>query len=414
MYPRLSDLIQDVFGIYIPLPIQSYGFMMATAFVVGAYIAYLEIKRKEQEGVFLPFYVKQTIGEPAKPGELILNFVIWFLVGFKLIAAINNYDAFVANPQAFLVSKEGSFAGGLLIGALATLYYWWDKKKKQLPKPKVVAVKTYPHDLIGNLIVVGGVWGLIGAKLFHILAHIKDEFLVDPLGSIFSFGGLAFYGGLIVGFIAILLYLRKYNINWIHAGDIAAVVMSISYAIGRIGCQISGDGCWGVVNTAPKPKWLSFLPDWAWSFDYPHNVINAGVEIPGYVGQYNHVLPQPVFPTPLYEMTIMFIVFLILWSLRKKFKVPGTLFSLYLILAGLERFFIEFIRVTPRYNIFGIHITQAQLISLFMIVAGTAGLIYIAKYPEKVKAWAQTKPKDINFPPKDVDEIIEDSKQLNK
>ncbi len=407
MYPRLSDLIYDIFGIYVPLPIQSYGFMMATAFVVGALVAYVEMKRKEKNGELLPFYVKETIGEPPKPSEILINFLIWFLVGFKLVAAIQNYDAFVANPQEFLVSKEGSLTGGLVLGIIAAAYVWWDKKRKQLPQPKVIARKMYPHQLIGNLIVVGGIWGLIGAKVFHILAHIKDEFLVDPLGSIFSFGGLAFYGGLIVGFIAVMLYLKKYNINWIQAGDVAALVMSISYAVGRIGCQISGDGCWGVVNTSPKPKWLSWLPDWAWSFDYPHNVINAGVPIPGEMGPYNHVLPQPVFPTPLYEMTIMFIVFLILWSLRKKVKVPGTLFSLYLILAGLERFFIEFIRVTPRYHIFGIDITQAQLISIFMIIAGAYGLYYIYKYPEKVKAWAEPKPAPINRPPKDVDEIIE-------
>jgi prolipoprotein diacylglyceryl transferase len=242
--------------------------------------------------------------------------------------------------------------------------------------------------------------------------------LVNPIGEIFSFGGLAFYGGFIVGFIAVALYIRKYNINLIHAADIAAVVLSISYAVGRIGCQLSGDGCWGIVNTAPKPKWLSWLPDWAWSFDYPHNVLGAGAaspkwhifveKIPGCTGPYCYKLATPVFPTPLYEMTIMFIVFLILWSLRKKMKLPGNLFALYLILAGTERFFIEFIRHTNRYHFLGIAATQAQIISVIMFIAGVAWFIYAPRHKDKVLKWASTKPKPINFPPKDVDEVIED------
>ncbi len=407
MYPRLSDLIKDIFGIYIPLPIQTYGFMVALAFTVGAIVAYYEIKRKEKEGLFLPFYVKEKIGEPAKIHELLLAFVIAGLIGYKLVAAFEHYNEFVLDPQGFLVSGGGSTTGGIIIGLLTALYVWWDKNKRKLPKPKLIARKMWPHELIGNLIVVGGIWGLIGAKIFHILAHIPDEFLVDPWGSIFSFGGLAFYGGFLVGFIAVAIYLRKYNINLIHIGDVAAVVLSISYAVGRMGCQLAGDGCWGIVNTAPKPKWLSFLPDWAWAYNYPHNVINEGVKIPHCNDIYCHVLPQPVFPTPLYEITIMLIVFIILWSLRKKIKTPGVLFSLYLILAGLERFFIEFIRITNRYHFFGISATQAQIISVIMIITGIGWIIYAKVKPDQVYRLAEVKPGPINYPPKDVDEVIE-------
>ncbi len=410
MYPRLSDLIQDIFGIYIPLPIQTYGFMVATAFTVAAIVAYYEIKRKEKEGVFLPFFVKETIGKPASVTELLIAFVVAGLLGFKLVYAFVHYNEFVANPQYFLVNKEGSTTWGIIIGLLTALYVWWDKNKKKLPEPKTIARKMWPHELIGNLIVVGGIWGLIGAKVFNILEHIQDELLVDPWGTIFSFGGLAFYGGLIVGFIAVALYLRKYNINLIHIFDVSAPVLAIGYSIGRIGCELSGDGCWGIVNTAPKPHWLSFLPNWMWAYNYPHNVINEGVKIPNCHDIFCHVLPQPVFPTPVYETLTMFIVFLILWSLRKRLKVPGTLFSIYLILAGLERFFIEFIRITPRYHIFGIAITQAQIISIFMIIFGIAGLIYIKLKPEYVMKLAQTKPKEINYPPKDVAEVIENTK----
>jgi len=416
MYPRLSDLIQDVFGVYIPLPIQSYGFMMAIAFIVGAVITYYEMKRKEEEGIFLPIYLKEKIGEPAKASELIISLVVGFLIGFKLFAAIKNYDAFVANPQYFLVSKEGSFTGGLLIGIISMAYTWWDKNRKKLDQPRWIARKIMPHDLIGNMIVIAGVWGLIGAKIFHILAHIPDEFLVDPWGTIFSFGGLAFYGGLIFGFVAIMLYLKKYNVNLLHATDIAAVVLPITYAIGRIGCQISGDGCWGIPNPKPKPDWLSFLPDWMWSFDYPHNVLGAAGATPewgihvekiaGCTGEFCYKLATPVYPTPFYETTIMFIVFLILWFMRKKVKRPGILFSWYLIFAGIERFFIEFIRHTTRYHFLGISATQAQIISVIMFVAGVAGLIFIYRKPQVIDKWAEVKPKEINLPPKDM-EIVE-------
>jgi len=407
MYPRLSDLIQDIFGIYVPLPIQTYGFLVALAFTVGAIVAYYEIKRKEKEGVFLPFFVKEKIGEPAKISELIISFVIGWFLGYKLGYGFSHYNEFVINPQTFLLSKEGSLVWGIIIGLLSAAYVWWDKHKKKLPKPKLVGRKVWPHELVGNLIVVAGIWGLIGAKIFHILAHIKDEFLIDPWGSIFSFGGLAFYGGFIVGFIAAVLYLRKYNINIVHILDITALVMSVSYAVGRIGCQLSGDGCWGIVNTAPKPKWLSFLPDWMWAYNYPHNVINEGIKIPNCNDVFCHVLAQPVFPTPVYESLTMFFVFFLLWSLRKKIKVPGTLFAIYLILAGLERFWIEFIRITPRYHFLGIEATQAQIISFIMIILGIVGLIYISFKPERVLQLAKTYPKEINKLPKNVEQIIE-------
>ncbi len=147
-----------------------------------------------------------------------------------------------------------------------------------------------------------------------------------------------------------------------------------------------------------------------WAFNYPHNVINEGVKIPNCNDVFCHVLPQPVFPTPVYESLTMFIVFLFLWSIRKKVKIPGTLFSIYLILAGLERFFIEFIRVTPRYHFLGIEATQAQIISVIMIILGIAGLIYIKLKPEHVLQLAKTTPKAINRPPEDVQEIIETTK----
>ena len=100
-------------------------------------------------------------------------------------------------------------------------------------------------------------------------------------------------------------------------------------------------------------KGPSFLPNWLFGYAYPHNVIGAGIKIPGCSGPYCSYLPIPVFPTPFYETIICLGLFFLLWSVRKKFKVPGTMFAFYLIINGIERFFIEKIRVNSRYSILG-------------------------------------------------------------
>ena len=132
---------------------------------------------------------------------------------------------------------------------------------------------------------------------------------------------------------------------------------------------MSGDGDWGIVNLAPKPEWLSLLPDWAWSYNFPNNVINAGVYIEGCTGKFCSVLSQPVWPTSLYEVVMCIALFFVLWLIRKKIKVAGMLFAIYLIMNGIERFFIEKIRVNTEYNILG-GITQAEIISFCLIITG--------------------------------------------
>jgi hypothetical protein len=144
----------------------------------------------------------------------------------------------------------------------------------------------------------------------------------------------------------------------------------LAYGVGRIGCQLSGDGDWGIVNTAPKPSWLSFLPDWMWGFTYPHNVLNDGIPIPGCTGPHCFALPDPVYPTPFYEVIAALLLFGVLWSVRKRLNIAGQLTGVYLILNGLERFFVEKIRVNSEYSIFGFHPTQAEIISFLMIIAG--------------------------------------------
>jgi len=100
-------------------------------------------------------------------------------------------------------------------------------------------------------------------------------------------------------------------------------------------------------------------------------VVNEGAPIPGCTGdQYCNQLPIPVFPTPFYETVVSFFLFLLLWSLRKKLKAPGTLFGVYLIVNGIERFFVEQIRVNTKYSIFGFHPTQAEIIAVLLVIGG--------------------------------------------
>lgn len=381
MYPKISDLINDIFGTHIQLPIQSYGMMMAIAFVVAGLILNSELKRKEREKILKPHSKKIIEGLPATPFEIALSGFIAFILGFKIIGIILDYKFFVDNPQEYILSWKGSWLGGILVGGFSAYYTWHSKEKKKLSKPKTKFVEIHPHELTLNILFVAAVFGLIGAKLFDIMEHL-DELFRDPLGTLFSFSGLTFYGGLILGAIAVILYTKKHGIAFEHIADATAPALILAYAVGRIGCQLAGDGCWGIPNPNPKPQWLSFLPNWLWSFNYPHNVVNEGIPIPGCEGQHCFVLPQPVFPTPLYETIICTLFFLILWGIRKKLSIPGLLFGIYLMLNALERFFIEEIRVNRNYKIIGsIELSQAQIIAIAIFITGVVlSFIFYRKY----------------------------------
>ena len=157
----------------------------------------------------------------------------------------------------------------------------------------------------------------------------------------------------------------------------------LAYGVGRIGCQMSGDGDWGIDNLAPKPEWMSFLPDWMWSYTFPHNVINAGVPIEGCTGKFCMELANPVWPTAFYEVIMSLAIFGILWAMRKHIKVPGALFFIYLAFNGVERFFIEKIRINTEYNILG-GITQAEIISFSLILTAIIGVTYLYKSKKAV------------------------------
>ncbi len=376
MYPTFSDLLYDLIGIQIPLPIQMFGLMVAISFLVGNYIIGLELKRKYSEGLLSSHTTTVIEGLPATKMELLSNAIFGFIIGFKLFFLIGNYAQFTANPQAALLSLEGSFWGGI-ISAIAMAYWvYYEKNSKKLAQAITKTIEVMPYQVMGNLTILAAVFGILGAKIFHNLENF-DTFLADPIGSLLSFSGLTFYGGLICGFAAAIWYARSKNIKTIHLLDAAAPGIMIAYGIGRLGCQLSGDGDWGIVNTTAKPSWISFLPDWVWSFKFPHNVISDGVPIPGCVGRHCMELPLPVYPTSLYEAIIAITLFFVLWAMRKRIKIPGLLFCVYLMMNGMERFFIEKIRINNLIQFAGFQFTQAELIASIIFLLGLSGFVYL-------------------------------------
>lgn len=377
MYPTLSEFLKE-FGIYIQLPIQSFGLILALSFFAAAWCLYQELKRKTEDGLLKPTKKTIEINKPVSTTDLVINGLIGALAGYKLVYLISNYSAFAENPQGYLLNTEGN-ALGAVIGFFALggmkLYEAQQIKKKPYEKKEVL---VYPKDLVPNFVTIAAISGLIGAKLFHNFENL-DEFINDPIDALLSFSGLTFYGGLIVAAYFVINYARKHGIGMWQIADANAPGLMLAYGVGRLGCQISGDGDWGIVNTAPKPSWLSWAPDWVWAYKYPHNVNEVGVPIEDCVGKYCYELPEAVFPTPLYESFAAISLFFVLWMLRKKIKTTGLLFSIYLMLNGTERFLIEKIRVNTEYNLFGMGITQAEIISTLLFTSGLFGVYYFTK-----------------------------------
>lgn len=376
MYPDLSYLFHDLFG---SAPdngfsiLKTFGLFLVLAFVASAYVLYLELKRKESIGQFHSVKGTVEVGQNASLIELFSNALFGFIFGFKLVYIAMNFQEFKINPADVLLSAKGNLLAGIAIAAVFGCYRYWDAKRKALDKPYSKEIDIHPYERVGDITMVAAISGIIGARLFSILENM-ESFLNDPIGQIFSGSGLTIYGGLIVAFAAVYWYINKRGMKPIHMMDASAPAVMMGYAVGRMGCQFSGDGDWGIPNTLAKPDWFIF-PDWAWSFDYARNVNNDGSTIPDCVNLYCKYLDPGVFPTPLYEIVFSLISFAILWSLRKRFKKAGMIFFLYLILNGIERFFIEFIRVNERYEFLGLNWSQAQYIAVAFFIIGIMGLI---------------------------------------
>lgn len=368
MYPNLYYAVKDLFGIEITglKLINSFGFFVAIAFIAASAVLSAELKRKEKEGLLVHEEEKMIIGAPASVQELLFNFLLGFIFGYKIIGAFV-VPAALNDPQSFILSTNGSAPVGILVGLFFLVLKWYEKNKIKLPKPEEKTFRIWPHDRVSDIVLYAAIFGFLGAKIFHNLEN-WGEFVKDPIGNLIAFSGLTFYGGLICATVAIIYFARKHKIGVVHLADAMAPTMMFAYAMGRIGCQVSGDGDWGIVNNNPKP--FAWMPDGLWSSVYAHNVIGEGVPIKDCVGQYCNQLPMPVYPTALYEVIACLLLFGVLWILRKRIKVAGRLAALYLMFNGIERFLVEKIRVNTKYVDLPFQPTQAEIISLCLFLGG--------------------------------------------
>lgn len=414
MYPNLYYFFKDVLGVEWNWArfINSFGFFVAVAFVAAAYVLTKELQRKEKAGLLTYMEENVTVGKPATISELLGNAFVGFLMGYKIIGAFLKADEGV-NTQDYIFSAEGNWAAGLLLAAVFGFAKWYEKNKQKLPRPEQRSLRVWPHERVGDMTLLAAVFGFAGAKIFHNLEN-WDEFVSDPVGSLLSFSGLTFYGGLICAAIAIIVYARRKNIGLRHLADAMGPALMLAYAIGRIGCQVAGDGDWGILNSAyvadstgqvrlaqpgefdrelnrhmayyknyefraqspadvphayfPGP---SFLPHWMVAYTYPQNVNSMGVRLADCSEEEHcNYLPLPVFPTPFYETIMGLFIFGVLMLSRRKIQMAGGIFSIYLMLNGLERFLIEKIRVNTKYHFGSFQPTQAELISAALILLG--------------------------------------------
>ncbi len=379
MYPTLYHAFLDLLGVDLPFlrPLNSFGFFVAVAFIFASWTLSLELRRMTGLGLLKATTRSVVIGRPASIGELISQGLLGFLLGWKGLYLVLNSAEVLANFPGFLLSGQGSFIGGVMVGGLLAWQRWRAKDKAKLAEPRTEQVLMQPQDHAGNITITAAIWGLIGAKLFHWLENPKElvAFFTNPSGQdIIS--GLTMYGGLIVAGAMVIRYFKKNGIPAWNGADAAAPGVMLAYGVGRIGCQVSGDGDWGIVNTTflgPGPRWL-------WQYDYPNNVNGVGVPITDgtcFEG-YCTVLPETVFPTPLYETIACLLLFGVLWALRKRLRPAGSIFFLFLFLNGLERFFIEKIRVNV--HVIG-SLTQAEIIATILMVAGLSGMFWIRRRP---------------------------------
>jgi len=195
------------------------------------------------------------------------------------------------------------------------------------------------------IVCLAGLAGLVGARLYHLLES-PQEFFADPWPLLFSREGFAWFGGFLAGFLTLVLLGRHYRIPFLAMMDLCSPAAAIGYGVGRIGCMVSGDGDYGTPTSLP------------WGMSFPHGLVPT---------------TQRVHPTPIYEFLAAVVIFYFLWRLGARVvserRAAGEVFSWYLILTGLARFLVEFIRLNPR-SFFGM--SNAQTMGLLCIIAGVA------------------------------------------
>lgn len=225
--------------------------------------------------------------------------------------------------------------------------------------------RGYNPEHASMLVLWGAVAAIVGSRIYDIFDNLSS-YLADPWSMIFSGSGFVYFGGLLGGIIASFFIARHYKIPWLTLADMCSPALILGHAIGRFGCQLSGDGDWGLPSNLP------------WAMAYPNAIVGWNAQTVLKLDASNNLVSGfypgvRVHPAPVYESILYALVFLVLWSLRKKAFVEqseGRLFSIYLVLAGASRFVAEFVRINPRLLM---GLSEAQLISVAMMVIGMIG-----------------------------------------
>jgi phosphatidylglycerol---prolipoprotein diacylglyceryl transferase len=244
-------------------------------------------------------------------------------------------------------------------------------------------------NIAGTLIIVGLVSGVVGAKILFIIGE-WGRFVDDPLGLIFSPAGLVWYGGFIGGLAAMFYYIKKKKLPVLKYLDMIGMGGMIGYAVGRLGCHLSGDGDYGIPTDLPwgtiyangtyKPThavadYFIRNPEEATRWNYHELTANiVGRDQFGVITEFDAAVAM--HPTPVYEFIMGVIVFFILWKLRTRLQPAGMLFSLYVVFMAVQRFAIEFIRLNPKI-ILGL--SEAQVLSVILFIGGITALFFIKK-----------------------------------
>jgi phosphatidylglycerol---prolipoprotein diacylglyceryl transferase len=206
-----------------------------------------------------------------------------------------------------------------------------------------------PVDWAYEIVFAALLGGVVGARSYYVIQNYS-QVKHDLLGSIFSGSGLVWYGGAIGGAIGVIAWMRWREALELKMFDMCATALALGYAIGRIGCQVSGDGDYGIRSSLP------------WAMGYPHGTV-----------------PTPpgvrVQPTPIYETVAMCLLAYVLWRLRDRVR-PGVVFALYLVLSGLERFLVEFIRRNKEVLA---GLTAPQVESVVLCAIGLVWLVVMAR-----------------------------------
>ena len=217
-------------------------------------------------------------------------------------------------------------------------------------------------EVAWDLVFMAVLGGIGGAKLYYVFLN-WPRFMEEGLSFVFGRGGLVWYGGFFLASVLVIWEMKRQKLPVAKMLDVSAPALAIAYAVGRMGCFLVGDD-WG------RPT------DAAVGIAFPQGAPPTRVDIierqfgitvdPDLIAQYGQVVP--VHPTQLYEVGMSTLIFFVLWRLRFHDHKPGWLFALWLVLAGIERFIVEFFRAKDD-RFFGV-ITLAQIISLAIVVAG--------------------------------------------